>query len=45
MKDKIILKKDWKKLIEAINNVELKKFQSKLYNLVFPNESDIKISE
>ena len=45
MKDKIILKQDWKKLIDAIDNEDLKKFQSKLYNLVFPKEKDVSILE
>ena len=45
MKDKETLMKDWRKLIEEIDNDDLKKFQSKLYNLVFPHERDVKISE
>ncbi len=45
MKKKIDLKNDWKKLIDTIDNEDLKKFQSKLYNLIFAKEKNIKISE
>ena len=45
MKKKIALKKDWKQLIETIDNEDLKKFQSKLFNLVFPSETNVKASD
>ena len=45
MKNKPNLKRDWKIFIETIDNEDLKKFQSRLYNLVFPNEKEVKISE
>ena len=45
MNDNGSLKKDWRKLIDAIDNEDLKKFQSKLYNLVFPHETDVKVTE